>query len=889
MKRIVARQACLALVAAIALSCVGWPADAQTGAGADASFRAGKYDEAIAAYRAGAAGPDAPATAARGLVRALATVGRYDDAEQTARSATAGGSPELWNVLGEVLAERGKLAEAESAFVSAIRGRATDSLTARLNLAILRFERGERDEAMREFDHFIDVYNRGARLTAEELMAVGTACRYLGLERHEMVRDALKAYDLAIAAAPEWLEPRVRVGELFLEKYNGTDARASFGEVLEVNASHPRALVGMARLLLFENASGADDLVRKALGVNERYVPARLVLAGMAAANEDYEAATREARTALDVNPASIEALAVLGASRLLSGDRTGFENARRRALERNPRSAEFHATVADLSARSRLYREAAELAREAVRVDSMSWRAHSVLGMNQLRLGAITDGQRSLERAFAGDPYDVWVKNTLDLLDTFDGYEEVRTERFLIVAERKEAALMGLYAGELAEEAFARLQARYGYRPAGPVRIELYRSHADFSVRTVGLTGLGALGVAFGDVVALDSPSARELGHFNWGSVLWHELAHTFTLGASANRVPRWFSEGLSVLEERRARPGWGDDVTPGFLIAHRDGRLPAASRLNEAFTRPTYPEQIGHAYYMASLVCEMIERDGGIEAIRAMLGGFRDGQTTAAIFRQVLRTDLERFDRRFDEYVRQRFARAMTALGPGESGGPAGDGRAADGRRNALRAMANAGPYAAAMAEGGDHASAGRHEEAIAAFERAKAMFPEYAGEGSSYRALAAVHKTRRVVRRAASELQALTDIDGANHGALMELAAMLEQLGDSSGAAAALDRAIYLNPFEIPVHERLATLYAATGDRAKAVRERRAVLALDPVDRPAALFELALAHWQAGDAAAARREVLRALELAPNFERAQELLLTIRRGGAARVEAR
>src|SRR6185503_18134860 len=124
---------------------------------------------------------------------------------------------------------------------------------------------------------------------------------------------------------------------------------------------------------------------------------------------------------------------------------------------------------------------------------------------------------------------------------------------------DRKESALLSIYGSALAEEAYDSLAARYGYKPATPVRVEVYNSHADFSVRTVGLAGLGALGVSFGNVVAMDSPSAREGGEFNWGSTLWHELAHVFTLGMTAHRVPRWLSEGLSVVEERRARRTWG------------------------------------------------------------------------------------------------------------------------------------------------------------------------------------------------------------------------------------------------------------------------------------------------------------------------------------------
>ena len=64
-----------------------------------------------------------------------------------------------------------------------------------------------------------------------------------------------------------------------------------------------------------------------------------------------------------------------------------------------------------------------------------------------------------------------------------------------------------------------------------------------------------------------MDSPTARELDHFNWGSTLWHEFTHIITLQMTENKVPRWFSEGLSVFEERNAYPGWGDDMKLDYL----------------------------------------------------------------------------------------------------------------------------------------------------------------------------------------------------------------------------------------------------------------------------------------------------------------------------------
>ena len=50
------------------------------------------------------------------------------------------------------------------------------------------------------------------------------------------------------------------------------------------------------------------------------------------------------------------------------------------------------------------------------------------------------------------------------------------------------------------------------------------------------------------------------------------------------------------------------------------------------------------------------------------------------------------------------------------------------------------------------------------------------------------------------------------------------MLEQLGDTAGAAAALDRAMYISPYEAPLHVRLASHYARLGDRAKVCANAR-----------------------------------------------------------------
>jgi tetratricopeptide (TPR) repeat protein len=373
-----------------------------------------------------------------------------------------------------------------------------------------------------------------------------------------------------------------------------------------------------------------------------------------------------------------------------------------------------------------------------------------------------------------------------------------------------------------------------------------------------------------------MDSPAARRIGEFNWGSTLWHELTHVFTLGASANRVPRWFSEGLSVYEERRARPSWGDDPSPLFIAAFAANRLPKVSRLNDGFMRPTFPAQIILSYYLASLVCEMIEREHGLIAIRAMLEGYRVGKSTEQLMRDVLRTEPSAFDARFEAWVRQRFATQLASVTAGPAPRTAGP---EEGRQPGGEGFTVAGTFLETLDASRNLLAEGKVDDAIAQLQRAKAMFPEYALDDGPYALLARAYTQKGDKRAAAAELAAMTAINEEAYVSNVTLSTALMDLGDTRGAAAALDRALWIYPFEASVHEKLALVAPLIRDHRLAVRERRALVALDPTDRVEALYQLAVAHADAGDAPAARREVLRALELAPNFEKAQLLLLRLR----------
>jgi tetratricopeptide (TPR) repeat protein len=813
---------------------------------------------AIVVARSGAGAQERDSISAVRVARISAVLdsGRYDEAEALARRfVTQPNGREGYGVLGAVLQARGRYAAAESAWTRAVELRATDSLTAAVRLAQLHFDRGERDRAMREFDRFIDIYNtRASRLTSEELAAVGLACRYLGLENPQLFKDALRAFDRALARDPGNLQARIALGELFLEKYNDVDAQKTFAEVLDRDSTSVDGLLGEARRRIADSQPGVDSLLVRASRVNPNAVGTRVIRARTLMDLEQYGDAQREIDRAFAVNPNASDALATAAAIKYLTGDRPGYEALRQRALALNPRDAGFYATMAELASRVRLYETAAEFARQGVAVEPKDWGAHAQLGMNLLRLGRIDEGRRALGTAFAGDPYDVRVKNTLDLLDTFSNYDTRSYGPVQLMVEKSEADLMGLYIGDLAAKAYATFSERYGYTPTPPVRIEVYRSHADFSVRTVGLAGLGALGVSFGSTLAFDSPAAKDAGPFNWGSTVWHELAHTFTLGLTDHRVPRWLSEGLSVYEEHRAKPGWGFDVSPEFLDAYRKGKLVPVSRMNDGFMRPAYPEQVQYSYYQASLVCDLIARDGGDRAILAMLQGYKAGKTTDEIFRTVLNIDPRAFDKKFDDYMRERFGARIAALDSVQAG----------------------------LRSAGESLQRRDTTAAIAALERVRALFPGFAGEESASLALARLYAAKGDRARTADALAEIVQHNESSLEAHVRLIPVLLALGDTTRAIEMLDRSMYINPYDMPRHEQLAVLARRTGARSIAVRERRAIVALDPADRAEAYYQLALAEFEVGDRSGARRSVLTALEEAPGFVPAQELLLKIVDGG-------
>ena len=847
----------------------------------------GRWDDVLDATEGG----EVRALLLKLRAQTLLLTGEYDAAVRSVGGRNAADlDPVVARVRGEVLLEVGDREGAQAAFEASEAGSAPDAAIARLRLAEMAMYTGARGAAFDIFDSFIDFYNRGEADTADELVAVARAVTYLARTNPALLQDALRAFDEAAAADPLAPEPRIALGDLFRATYQTPNAYDEYAAVLDRNPRHPDALVGRARAQRFDGNPEALATARQALETNPRHPDALALVAALTLEAEGSAEAREAANAALEVDGFNLEALAVLAATHFLEDDLAGFDAVVERLDAFAPAYGGLHATVAELAVSHRKYREAVELGREALARDPGLHEARGRLGMNLLRLGEIDEGRAEVEAGFEGDPYNPWFKNTLDLLDKFPEFTTLETEHFEIFMPTDEVELLGPLVRETAEEAWAALVARYGYEPPAPVRVELFPSSQDFSVRTLGEQGLGALGVSFGPTLAMDSPSAREPGEFNWRSVLWHELAHTFHLELTEHEVPRWFSEGLAMREQRVRDERWGFKPSVTFFQAYDGGRMPRFSTLTEGLVRPTFPGQIGLTYLQASYAFDWIERDWGFDTVRAFLDGYRADRTTEQLVDDLLGMDMDEADDAFDRYLRDRFSREFAStVGELEDEAmedAAGGDLVFAGRTDeaSIRVLEEAvasfpGSFRFQLALGQTLLEAGRPDEAEEHLRAALDLFPGFDAPGGPLWGLATIHEQRGETLEAADALRRLGHLSETAWEVPLREAELRRELGDDEGERDALRRAAEVYPFQLDLQTRRAEVAERLADTVEWVRARRAILGLAPVDRADAHFELARALQAAGDVDGARTQVLRALEIAPSFDAALELLLELR----------
>jgi tetratricopeptide (TPR) repeat protein len=167
---------------------------------------------------------------------------------------------------------------------------------------------------------------------------------------------------------------------------------------------------------------------------------------------------------------------------------------------------------------------------------------------------------------------------------------------------------------------------------------------------------------------------------------------------------------------------------------------------------------------------------------------------------------------------------------------------------------------------------------DDAIREGTAIRGMYPDYVGGGSVYELLAEAYVSKGDKAAATRELEAYRDIGGRSVAALLKLADLEQETGHAPQAEKTLKKLNYIYPEEEQAHRKLGRLLLASGDVTGAIREDEAVLALRPQDMAESHYELAKALNAAHRLNEARDQVVIALEAAPDYKPAQQLLLQL-----------
>jgi tetratricopeptide (TPR) repeat protein len=665
-------------------------------------------------------------------------------------------------------------------------------------------------------------------------------------------KAANDAFRAAVKARPKDPAPRVRWGRLFLDHYQASDAQDLFKEALEINKEYAPALLGMALVAGENYEAQAIKFAEEALKADPKLVEAQEVISRVQLEDNEPDKAAESARKALEIDKESLDAMALLGTIDMLADKKETPWMTRVFAI--NPKYGNAYAIAAHFFIINRRYEEGIELYRKSLDLDPTLQSARSDMGVNLMRLGKEGEARQQLEQCYNEGYQSPETVNSLRLLDSYKDYVTFETPTTILRLAKKEATLLRPYFQSEFDRALAAYEKKYKFKLKSPVQLEVYPNHEDFAVRTVSMPGLGALGVTFGYVVAMDSPSGRKPGQWHWAETMWHELSHVYVLEMTNHRVPRWFTEGLAVYEETAASPNpgdrWGDPIDHESIMAIKEKKLLPVAEIDRGFVHPTYPSQVLVSYFQGGKICTFIVQKWGWDKILAMIHDFGENRTTPEVIEKEFGMKPEEFDKQF-----------MAWLDPQV--------------RNTVDHIEE---WTKLIREVNEEAKAKKWDELIPKAEQAEAWYPDYVEAGSPYEFLADAWKAKGDKGKEVGALELYSKMGGREPAILERLSLLQVEAGRKKEAAATLERLNFIYLEDEVAHQRLGDLDMDLANANGAIREYNAVLAGKPLDPAGAHYGLARAYMAEHKVKDAREEVISALEVAPGFKPAQKLLLEL-----------
>ncbi len=790
----------------------------------------------------------------------------------------------------EFLEYRGRYDESEAYVLIAVSSFNTNNLSTASSVGLLNFE----DENFSVDGSLIN------KLSLNDLNIDESITRRLLSEQASLVakshwlnnnfQTANQFFREATQIDPKNAEAHVMWGDLFLEKHNTAEASRSYQTVLSFNPRYLTAIVGLTF------ATKQRGPLEQALFTNPSSSVAFNGYAELALQQNKFEEASNYLNAALRNNKESLDVISSLAAIAILREDKNEFSDFEKTANTIRPKNGEFYSKVAERFSNDYRFTEAVEFARKAIEVQPNYWPAYTVLGSNLIRLGEEEEGKKVLERAFEEDPYDVLTSNMLKVFDTLDTYVTLETPHFTVKMSENDSVILWPYMKPLLEEAWDTLVAKYGFTPEGPILIEVFEKREDFAVRSVGLPDIGPLvGICFGKVITLISPDTLTA---NWQEIVWHEFAHIITLQMTKNRMPRWLSEGISVYEEFQGRKEWGRRQDLDVVRALNNGKIFPIERIDDAFMLARSNDDLSLAYLQSYLFVEYIVADYGFDGLKKLINEFSGHDTNAVIIEKSFNKNAKQFNREFTQWLEARVADVNVYVHDDDSADE-GEGHGHGVRNNPSILLAEQystdslkrymlkrieeqpRDFQAHLQLGITLFKAKEYQEAESYLLKAKEILPMYTGYPSPPLVLSQIYQVQKQQQKYIKELEYIVDYHQHDLEAALTLAKHYIKEKNYERAEYFLSRAIAVDPYQAEIHKLYAELADKSGKSKESIREYEIIARLDKTDPVSTQTDLAKAYLNGGENEKAKQSSLMALEIAPTYLPAQQILLDAIKG--------
>jgi tetratricopeptide (TPR) repeat protein len=704
---------------------------------------------------------------------------------------------------------------------------------------------------------------------APNLVALGKAALLMGEDPKIVLQRLL---DQAKKADPTYRETYLASGQLALAKEDYDLAAKSFNEGIKKFPDDPDLHYGLAEAYASSDRRRMLKEIETALDGNTNHIPSRLLLAEHLIDAEDYEESSKLLDKALAINPWHPKAWAYRAVIAHLKSDPKAETAAREKGLKFWSTNPEVEHLLGRKLSQKYRFAEGANYQRSALRKESTYLPAKMQLAQDLLRLGEEQEGWDLANAVHQEDGYDVTAFNLMNLRDSLAKYQTLTNSDFTVRMAKKEAEIYGERVLDLLGEAKTNLCTKYGLELKTPVVVEIFADPKDFGVRTFGMPdNPGYLGVCFGQVITANSPAAQS-HPANWQAVLWHEFCHVVTLNLTRNKMPRWLSEGISVYEERQRNLSWGQAMRPRYRQMILEDELTPVGELSSAFLAPKSDLYLQFAYFESYLVIEFLVEKYGMEKLQAILKDLGEGiEINKAIGART--APIATIEKEFEEFAKNRAEKLAPGLDWTEPKGKDADKPDSEWAKN------HPTNYYVLLRDAKKKLSAKDWKGAKGPLEKLITLCPDNNGADSPYLLLAKAQRELKETEAEQKTLEKLAEIDSQALDAYKRLLELAESGKDWKGIRENGERYLAVNPLSPVPYKFLASAQEAAGNDRDAIRSYRVMLMMDPEDPSQVHYRLAKQLQKLGEPDA-KRQVLMALEEAPRFREAQQLLLEINR---------